>query len=103
MSHDSLNLYILMILPLLVRVSDLNDVKSCLIISYGISLGIYKMVAHLLEPICYGFFLKVRKIPVPSHRYTPLNENWMKIFEPSFEHLKLQVCAPLLPLENISK
>ena len=34
---------------------------------------------------------KVRKIPVPSHRYTPLKENWMKIFEPIVEHLKLQV------------
>ena len=35
---------------------------------------------------------EVRKIPVPSHRYTPLKENWMKIFEPIVEHLKLQVC-----------
>jgi len=34
---------------------------------------------------------EVRKIPVPSHRYTPLKENWMKIFEPIVEHLKLQV------------
>merc|ERR1712080_457274 len=32
-----------------------------------------------------------RKVPVPSHRYTPLKENWMKIFEPIVEHLKLQV------------
>merc|ERR1712080_759478 len=34
---------------------------------------------------------EVRKVPVPSHRYTPLKENWMKIFEPIVEHLKLQV------------
>ena len=34
---------------------------------------------------------EVRKIPVPSHRYTPLKENWMKIFEPIVEHLKMQV------------
>jgi len=34
---------------------------------------------------------EVRKIPVPSHRYTPLKENWMKIFEPIVEQLKLQV------------
>ena len=34
---------------------------------------------------------EVRKIPVPSHRYSPLKENWMKIFEPIVEHLKLQV------------
>jgi len=34
---------------------------------------------------------EVRKIPVPSHRYSPLKENWLKIFEPIVEHLKLQV------------
>ena len=34
---------------------------------------------------------EVRKVPVPSHRYTPLKENWMKIFEPIVDHLKLQV------------
>jgi RNA-binding protein PNO1 len=34
---------------------------------------------------------EVRKIPVPSHRYSPLKENWIKIFEPIVEHLKLQV------------
>merc|ERR1719378_1669807 len=32
-----------------------------------------------------------RKVPVPSHRYTPLKENWMKIFTPVVEHLKLQI------------
>ncbi|EDO26834.1 predicted protein, partial [Nematostella vectensis] len=34
---------------------------------------------------------ETRKIPVPSHRYTPLKENWMKIFTPVVEHLKLQI------------
>ncbi|XP_069810888.1 RNA-binding protein PNO1 [Dendropsophus ebraccatus] len=34
---------------------------------------------------------EMRKIPVPSHRYTPLKENWMKIFTPLVEHLQLQV------------
>ena len=33
----------------------------------------------------------LRKIAVPSHRYTPLKENWMKIFNPVVEHLKLQI------------
>jgi RNA-binding protein PNO1 len=28
---------------------------------------------------------------VPSNRYTPLKENWMKIFTPIVEHLHLQV------------
>ncbi|XP_011166775.1 RNA-binding protein pno1 [Solenopsis invicta] len=32
-----------------------------------------------------------RKIPVPAHRYSPLKENWMKIFTPVTEHLKLQI------------
>lgn len=34
---------------------------------------------------------EVRKIPVPTHRYSPLKENWMKIFTPIVEHLHLQV------------
>ena len=33
----------------------------------------------------------IRYVPVPSNRYTPLKENWMKIFTPIVEHLKLQV------------
>jgi len=33
----------------------------------------------------------VRKIPVPAHRYTPLKENWLKIFTPIVEHLQLQI------------
>lgn len=33
----------------------------------------------------------MRKVPVPSHRYTPLKENWMKIYTPIVEHLQLQV------------
>nr|BAN20529.1 conserved hypothetical protein [Riptortus pedestris] len=32
-----------------------------------------------------------RKVPVPRNRFTPLKENWMKIFTPIVEHLKLQV------------
>lgn len=34
---------------------------------------------------------EIRKVRVPKHRYSPLKENWMKIFEPIVEHLKLQV------------
>merc|ERR1712191_34273 len=34
---------------------------------------------------------EVRKVPVPSHRYSPLKESWMKIFTPIVEHLRLQV------------
>uniref|UniRef100_A0A1A7YAD4 RNA-binding protein PNO1 n=1 Tax=Iconisemion striatum TaxID=60296 RepID=A0A1A7YAD4_9TELE len=34
---------------------------------------------------------EMRKIPVPGHRYTPLKENWLKIFTPIVENLHLQV------------
>jgi len=34
---------------------------------------------------------EVRKVPVPAHRYTPLKENWLKIFSPVVEHLLLQI------------
>nr|CAG4642020.1 EOG090X0D0V [Eurycercus lamellatus] len=34
---------------------------------------------------------EMRKIAVPSHRYSPLKENWMKLFTPIVEHLHLQV------------
>ena len=34
---------------------------------------------------------EIRKIVVPSHRYTPLRENWVKIVGPIVEHLKLQI------------
>jgi len=34
---------------------------------------------------------ELRKIPVPSHRFTPLKENWMKVFTPIVEHLGLQI------------
>ncbi|XP_076268907.1 RNA-binding protein pno1 [Rhynchophorus ferrugineus] len=33
----------------------------------------------------------MRKVSVPAHRYTPLKENWLKIFTPIVEHLQLQV------------
>ncbi|CAM9302714.1 unnamed protein product [Lampetra planeri] len=34
---------------------------------------------------------EMRKIAVPAHRYTPLKENWMKIYTPIVENLQLQV------------
>ncbi|XP_023129759.1 RNA-binding protein PNO1 [Amphiprion ocellaris] len=34
---------------------------------------------------------EMRKIPVPAHRYTPLKDNWLKIFTPIVENLHLQV------------
>ena len=34
---------------------------------------------------------EMRKVSVPAHRYTPLKENWVKIFSPVVEHLNLQI------------
>uniref|UniRef100_A0A0K8TR18 Putative rna-binding protein pno1 n=1 Tax=Tabanus bromius TaxID=304241 RepID=A0A0K8TR18_TABBR len=34
---------------------------------------------------------EIRKIAVPPHRYSSLKENWMKIFTPVVEHMKLQI------------
>lgn len=34
---------------------------------------------------------ELRKVPVPAHRYSPLKENWLKIFTPVVEHLQLQI------------
>jgi RNA-binding protein PNO1 len=33
----------------------------------------------------------MRKVHVPAHRFTPLRDSWLKIYEPLVEHLKLQV------------
>ncbi|KAI3630704.1 hypothetical protein MIR68_012139 [Amoeboaphelidium protococcarum] len=35
--------------------------------------------------------LKYRKMQIPSHRLTPLKQDWIKIYTPLVEHLKLQV------------
>lgn len=35
--------------------------------------------------------VEYRKIPIPPHRFTPLKTNWLKIYTPLVEHLKLQV------------
>ncbi|XP_060522989.1 RNA-binding protein pno1 [Cylas formicarius] len=33
----------------------------------------------------------MRKVFIPAHRYTPLKENWLKIFTPIVEYLQLQI------------
>jgi RNA-binding protein PNO1 len=35
--------------------------------------------------------IQQRKIPIPPHRMTPLKNEWMKIYSPLVDHLKLQV------------
>lgn len=34
---------------------------------------------------------EIRKVSVPTHRLTPLKENWLKIYTPVVEHLKLDI------------
>lgn len=34
---------------------------------------------------------EMRVVDVPPHRYTPLKDNWNKIFQPIVEHMKLQI------------
>ncbi|KAI1336872.1 eukaryotic type KH-domain (KH-domain type I) [Xylariaceae sp. FL0016] len=34
--------------------------------------------------------IQTRKVPIPPHRFTPLKNNWPKIYPPLVEHLKLQ-------------
>ncbi|XP_061545868.1 RNA-binding protein PNO1 [Phycodurus eques] len=34
---------------------------------------------------------QMRKVSVPAHRYTPLKENWLKIYTPIVENLQLQI------------
>ena len=34
---------------------------------------------------------EIRRLPVPHHRYTPLQKDWLKIFTPIVENLKLNV------------
>jgi len=35
--------------------------------------------------------VEFRKISVPTHRYTPLKENWLKIYTPIVNNMKLQI------------
>ncbi|RKP18036.1 pre-rRNA-processing protein PNO1 [Rozella allomycis CSF55] len=35
--------------------------------------------------------VEYRKIPVPHNRITPLRQNWLKIYEPLVDYMKLQV------------
>jgi RNA-binding protein PNO1 len=40
---------------------------------------------------------ETRKVPIPPHRFTPLKNNWTKIYPPLVKHLKLEVRMNLRP------
>uniref|UniRef100_A0A915BWW2 RNA-binding protein pno-1 n=2 Tax=Parascaris univalens TaxID=6257 RepID=A0A915BWW2_PARUN len=62
------------------RKNDANDVE---------------MEEESVEPISEkrsrGTKAEIRKIPVPPHRYSPLKDNWVKIFTPIVKQLHLQI------------
>jgi RNA-binding protein PNO1 len=43
------------------------------------------------------FRAEARKVPIPPHRFTPLKNNWSKIYQPLVNHLHLQGASPRLP------
>ena len=56
------------------------------------SMNVSSSALHIIDSLSsQGGKSEMRKIPVPPHRYTPLKENWMKIFTPVVEQLKLQI------------
>lgn len=44
-----------------------------------------------LTPKEKGMKRQLRRVPVPSHRLTPLKAQWMSMIQPLVEHMKLQV------------
>lgn len=38
-----------------------------------------------------GGDVETRVVPIPRHRFTPLREQWMEIYTPLVQHMKLQV------------
>lgn len=50
--------------------------------------------SHISSRTMYAFQdseASYRKVPIPPHRISPLKANWLKIYTPLVEHLKLQV------------
>uniref|UniRef100_A0A1B0BXZ7 K Homology domain-containing protein n=1 Tax=Glossina palpalis gambiensis TaxID=67801 RepID=A0A1B0BXZ7_9MUSC len=57
----------------------------------GDSIEIVDSNQSLLAPRAKRIKSEIRKIAVPPHRYSALKENWMKIFTPIVDNMKLQI------------
>ena len=59
----------------------------------NITLKVYSTCTYesFFSPFLQGGKPELRRVAVPPHRFTPLKENWMKIFSPIVDHLKLQI------------
>lgn len=57
----------------------------------GLNLPPKPMFAPLSAKEMSGNKVEFRKVPVPAHRYTPLKENWLAIYNPIYETMKLDI------------
>lgn len=70
-----------------------SDALSRLLVIRATLVG-YVLFAPAVSALVYGLQrgrASFRKIPVPPHRYSPLQAQWMSIYEPLVQQLKLQV------------
>jgi len=73
---------------------DANDIEDS-----GLSLAELDKVLSEIQKPNYGPLsaqqsagkVEFRKVSVPTHRYTPLKDNWLKIYTPIVNNMKLQI------------
>lgn len=58
--------------------------------SVGEGLELVSFPALTAEQLQEGDSVYVR-VPVPPHRYTPLKDHWLEIYQPIVEHMKIQI------------
>ncbi|ALC49388.1 l-1-G0004 [Drosophila busckii] len=68
---------------------DTQDVEMLVDTATGIEGG--QRSSNSQAPKAKRIRSELRKVSVPPHRYSSLKEQWMKIFTPVVEHMKLQI------------